>query len=214
MFLEYREGVFTERFGQALAFAHELHRKQKRKTSGVPYVAHLLGVAALVIEDEGREDEAIAALLHDSLEDQSRHYPGGEPALAAEIEARFGEPVRRMVEALTERRSPEESGIEDKRERWRVHKRAYFEQIKTAGPQVRRISCADSVHNVRSLLKDYRRMGDRIWARFMTARGDDQVWAYRAAAEAFQAAGAGPLAGELAEAVDALERAILPGAQI
>ena len=63
-------------------------------------------------------------------------------------------------------------------------------------------------------LKSDRRMGDRIWTRFMTARGDDQVWAYRAAAEAFQAAGTGPLAGELAEAVGALERAILPGAQI
>jgi (p)ppGpp synthase/HD superfamily hydrolase len=203
--------VFTERFSQALAFAHEIHRKQKRKTSGVPYVAHLLGVAALVIEDEGTEEEAIAALLHDSLEDQARHYEGGEPALAAEIEARFGPQVRRMVEALTERRDAEEMQISDKRERWRVHKRAYFEQIRKAGPEVRRISCADSLHNVRTLLKDFRHLGDRIWTRFMTGRGDDQVWAYRSAAAAFHAAGTGPLAEDLSEAVNALEAAIAAG---
>jgi len=201
----------SERFGQALAFAHELHRKQKRKTSGVPYVAHLLGVAALVIEDEGSEDEAIAALLHDRLEDQGRAYPGGVPALAAEIEARFGGAVREMVEALTERRTEEEMRIADKRERWRAHKMAYFEQIGAAGPAVRRISCADSLHNVRTLIKDYRRMGERIWTRFMTGRGDDQVWGYRQAGEAFRAAGTGPMADELLEAVETLERAIGEG---
>src|SRR5215831_5892905 len=102
-----------------MVFAHQLHRKQRRKTSGVPYVAHLLGVAALVIEDGGTEDEAIAALLHDSLEDQGRYYPGGSGALAAEIEARFGGEVRRMVEALTESASDEGPRIADKRERWR-----------------------------------------------------------------------------------------------
>ena len=73
---------------------------------------------------------------------------------------------------------------------------------------MRRISCADSLHNVRTLLKDYRRMGERIWTRFMTGRGDDQVWAYRAAAEAFRAAGTGPMADELMEAVEALDSAI------
>ncbi len=69
-----------------MTFAHQLHRRQVRKTSGVPYVGHLLGAAALVIEDGGSEDEAIAALLHDSLEDQSRAYPGGKEALAAETD--------------------------------------------------------------------------------------------------------------------------------
>src|SRR3954447_25367848 len=96
----YPEVVFSDRFESALTFAHQLHRKQTRKTSGVPYVAHLLGVAAIVIEDAGTEDEAIAALLHDSLEDQGRHYPGGVPALAIEIEQRYGHNVREMVEAL------------------------------------------------------------------------------------------------------------------
>ena len=82
--------VFSDCFAQALAFAHQLHRRQTRKTSGVPYVAHLLGVAALVIEDGGSEDEAIAALLHDSLEDQGAGYPGGVERLSEEIGERFG----------------------------------------------------------------------------------------------------------------------------
>lgn len=203
--------MYSERFGEALAFAHELHRRQVRKTSGVPYVAHLLSVAALVIEDGGSEEEATAALLHDALEDQSRHYPGGEPALAGEIEARFGAEVIALVRALTERRAPEEAGISDKRERWRAHRRGYFRQIETAGPAVRRISCADSLHNVRTLLKDYLVMGEKIWTRFQTRNGADQVWAYRSAGEAFAAAGTGPMAAELLRAVAELEVLIQRG---
>ena len=160
-----------------------------------------------MIEDDGTEDEAIAALLHDSLEDQGRYYEGGVDALAAEIEARFGVDVRRLVEALTEQTTAAISRIADKRERWRAHKRAYFEQIHDAGPGVRRISCADSLHNVRSLQSGYRRLGERIWTRFLTGRADDQIWAYRSAAEAFRESGTGPLADELMEAVDALEAA-------
>jgi GTP pyrophosphokinase len=197
-----------ERFEQAMVFAHQLHRKQRRKTSGVPYVAHLLGVAALVIEDGGTEDEAIAALLHDSLEDQGRQYPGGVEALAAEIGARFGTEVLRMVEALTERTSEEGKAIADKRERWRAHKRAYFRQIREAAADVRRISCADSLYNTRSLLSGYRAMGDRVWTRFMTGRADDQIWAYRSAAEAFRETGTGPMAEELMGAVESLEKAV------
>jgi (p)ppGpp synthase/HD superfamily hydrolase len=203
--------MYSEGFGNALQFAHELHRRQVRKTSGVPYVAHLLSVASLVIEDGGAEDEATAALLHDSLEDQGRHYPGGERQLALDIEERFGAAVRQMVEACTEVFSEEEAGIRDKRERWRAHKRAYFQQILEAGPQVRRISCADSLHNVRTLLKDYRTMGERIWTRFLTRNGDDQVWAYRSAAEAFVAAGTGPMAEELLRAVEELARLVSEG---
>lgn len=201
--------VLGERFEQALAFTNQLHRKQKRKTSGMPYVAHLLGVAAMVIEDGGSEDEAIAALLHDSLEDQGRHYAGGVEALAAEIERRFGVEVRRMVEALTERSSDEERALSDKRERWRAHKRAYFAQIASAGADVRRISCADSLYNTRSLAMGFRQLGPRVWTRFMTGRADDQIWAYRSAAEAFRSAGTGHLADELAAAVNELERLVV-----
>ena len=113
-----------------------------------------------------------------------------------------------LVRSLTERPAPEEAGISDKREKWRAHKRGYFRQIGAAGPSVRRISCADSLHNVRTLLKDYRVMGEKIWTRFQTRNGADQVWTYRSAGEAFVAAGAGPLAAELLSAVDELERLI------
>jgi (p)ppGpp synthase/HD superfamily hydrolase len=107
--------AFSERFEQALAFSHQLHRRQQRKASGVPFIAHPLSVAALVIEDGGTEEEAIAALLHDSLEDQGCHFPGGAEALAAEIERRFGSDVRRIVESVTERSSPQEAYIRDER---------------------------------------------------------------------------------------------------
>lgn len=202
------EDVYSERFDRALSFAHQLHRRQTRKTSGVPYVAHLLSVCALVIEDGGSEDEAIAALLHDSLEDQSRNYEGGEAKMAADIEAMFGPEVIALVLGLTERPAPEEAGISDKRERWRAHKRGYFRQIGAAGASVRRISCADSLHNVRTLLKDYRTMGEKIWTRFQTRNGGDQVWAYRSAGEAFVAARTGPMADDLLRAVADLERMI------
>jgi (p)ppGpp synthase/HD superfamily hydrolase len=200
--------MYSDRFSRALSFAHDLHQRQTRKTSGVPYVAHLLSVCALVIEDGGTEDEAIAALLHDSLEDQSRHYQGGEAGLDSEIERLFGPEVIELVRGLTERPAPEEAGISDKREKWRAHKRGYFRQIGAAGPSVRRISCADSLHNVRTLNKDYRVMGEKIWTRFQTRNGADQVWTYRSAGEAYVAAGAGPMADELLRAVDELEKLI------
>ena len=205
--------MLSARFDAALAFAHNLHRRQARKTTGVPYVAHLLGVAALVIEDGGSEDESIAALLHDSLEDQGTRYAGGTARLAQEIGGQFGPEVLRIVEGCTERRTEEEMRIFDRRERWRVHKRAYFEQIRTADPSVRRVSCADSLYNVRSLSDGYRRLGDRIWTRFMTRNGQDQVWAYRGAAASFREVGVGAMADELADAVEQLASLIAPPPQ-
>lgn len=199
--------MFTTRFDDALTFAHGLHRRQKRKTSGVPYIGHPLGVAALVIEDGGSEDEAIAALLHDTLEDQGRGFPGGVPALAEEIERRFGAEVRRIVEACTEGRSAEEIATTDKRERFRLHKESYFALIRNAGAAVRRVSCADSLHNVRTMTKDYQRMGEKLWTRFMTRRGDDQIWAYSTLAATFLATGTEPLAHELERAVRELREA-------
>ncbi|HEX8984953.1 MAG TPA: HD domain-containing protein [Bryobacteraceae bacterium] len=198
--------MFSDKFDAALVFAHRLHRRQLRKTSGAPYVAHLLGVAASVMEDGGSEDETIAALLHDSIEDQARHYPGGAAALTATIEREFGPGVLRLVEALTERPDPSEQGIPDRRGRWRAHKEAYIRQIVTADPAVRRISSADSLYNVRSLTRDYLRMGDQLWTRFLTRSRDDQLWAYDAVAHALQASGGGALAAELDRAVEELFR--------
>ena len=196
--------TLSEKFDRALVFAHALHRNQKRKTSGYPYFSHPLSVAALVLEDGGSEEEAIAALLHDTIEDQSRHYPGGAVRLAEDIGAEFGPEVRRIVEACTEKRGGGDKAQEDRRSRWRAHKEAYFKQILEADASVRRVSCADSLHNVRTMVQDYRRLGDEVWTRFLTKSRDDQVWAYQEAARAFMAAGVGPMAEELGRAVSEL----------
>jgi (p)ppGpp synthase/HD superfamily hydrolase len=198
--------MLTERFDRALQFTSELHRKQRRKTSGAPYVSHLLGVCALVLEDGGTEDEAIAALLHDSVEDQSACYPGGSEALAAYVAGAFGLEVARLVEALTERATNEVRNIRDKRERWRAHKSGYIEQIPSYDPSVRRISCADTLYNVRSLISGYRSLGADLWKRFTTREASDQLWAYSGIARAFLKAGGTRLAYDLHDAVEQLHR--------
>ena len=133
------------------------------------------------------------------------HWSGG---LAADIELWFGAEVRRLVEALTERRGASGQDSGDARARWRAHRQRYIGEIVRADPRVRRISCADSLHNVRSLTQDFQRLGDAIWERFRTRSGEDQVWAYGALASALVESGAGPLAEELDRAVDELSRAV------
>jgi (p)ppGpp synthase/HD superfamily hydrolase len=199
--------MFTPNFDRALIFATELHREQTRKLSGVPYVSHLLAVAALVIEDGGSEDEAIAALLHDSIEDQAKRYPGGGMRLREDIRERFGPEVLRIVEACTEDYLDASPNPGDRRAQWRSLRKAYINHLRAADPKVLRVSCADSLHNVRSMAMDYRRLGDKIWERFRTRSRDDQLWAYDRLARAFLETVTGPLAGELNRAVDDLFRA-------
>ena len=199
--------MLTPNFDQALTFASQLHREQTRKLSGVPYICHLLSVAALVIEDGGSEEEAIAALLHDSIEDQARRYPGGESRLRQDILERFGPEVLRIVEACTEDYHHAGPNPGDRRAQWRSLRESYIEYLRSADPKVLRVSCADSLHNVRSMAADYRLLGDKIWERFRTRSRDDQLWAYDRLARVFVEAGTGPLAGELNRAVDDLFRA-------
>ncbi len=198
--------MLTEKLDQALGFASQLHRAQPRKLSGAPYVCHLLAVASLVIEDGGTEEEAIAALLHDSIEDQASRYPGGEAQLRMDIGERYGPEVLRIVEACTENYL-QVNNAGDRRAQWRSLREAYIAHLRTADPKVLRVSCADSLHNVRSMAMDYRRMGEAIWARFRTRNRDDQLWAYDELARVFAEAGTGALAGELNRAVDDLFRA-------
>lgn len=153
-----------DRFTAALVYAAKLHQHQRRKVTGVPYISHLLGVAALVIEDGGCEDSAIAALLHDAVEDQ-----GGAETLA-EIEVRFGARVASWVLACSA--VPRKAG-----EDWRSHKRAYLEQIKAAPPQVQRIVLADKLHNGSCLLANLAVVGDETWDAFLGSRRDI-VWFY------------------------------------
>jgi GTP pyrophosphokinase len=182
-----------ERFDQALVYAAQLHRGQVRKgQAAVPYVSHLLGVASLALEHGADEDEAIAALLHDAVEDQ-----GGAPTLAA-IKERFGAKVADIVEACSD-------SIGEPKPPWRERKEAYVARLKTASRSARLVSASDKLHNARSILTDYRREGGRVWSRFNAGR-DGVLWYYRALVDALRPAGPSALVEDLDRVVSELER--------
>ena len=191
--------ALSVRFDDALVLAAKLHRDQVRKGTGIPYVSHLLGVAAIVLEHGGNEDEAIAALLHDAVEDQ-----GGAPTLQ-EIRARFGDVVAAIVDGCTD------TDVVPK-PAWRPRKEAYIAHMASASRSVRLVSAADKLHNARSILADYRRFGDAVWARF-SGRKEGTLWYYRALVEALRAHGETPLLEELERVVSEIEtRAVTPPA--
>lgn len=191
--------TLSTRIIEAFAFASELHRQQTRKGGGVPYVSHLMSACALVMEHGGNEQEAIAALLHDALEDQGESYPGGADGLRAEIRQRFGERVLAIVEACTDSDSIPKPP-------WRERKEAYIAHIAAAEPGAVRVSAADKLHNARSILMDYRLVGDALWERFSADR-DQVLWYYRSLVEAFRSANAPEgLLQELHLTVEELER--------
>lgn len=161
----------TERYADALVFAFELHRTQFRKGSQVPYVAHLLGVSSLVLENGGGEPEAIAGLLHDAAEDQ-----GGEPVLV-EIERRFSREVSEIVLGCTD-------SLEDPKPPWKERKEAYLKHVSTASASIQLVSSCDKLYNARSIVADYRSLGEALWGRFRGGR-DGTLWYYRAMADAF-----------------------------
>lgn len=180
--------TLTARFREALSFAFDLHQKQERKGSGVPYFAHLMGVASLVLEHGADEDEAIAALLHDAAEDQ-----GGRPVLNV-IQQRFGERVAAIVEGCTD-------SLDETKAPWRVRKERYLAHLKDASPSVQLVAACDKLYNARTILDDHRRHGDALWVRFSGGR-DGVLWYYDALAKAV--AVDNPVAGELKRAVEAL----------
>jgi (p)ppGpp synthase/HD superfamily hydrolase len=160
-----------ERFEQAFDLACRLHGKQRRKASGVPYVAHLLGVAALVLEEGAAEDVAIAALLHDAAEDQ-----GGEETLSG-IGRAFGDDVARWV------RQASDTLVKPKPP-WEERKREHLAAIPMADREAQLIMLADKVYNARSIIADYRRIGPAIWERFSVPR-DRTLWYYQSLLEVF-----------------------------
>ncbi len=184
---------YTARFEDALVYAHQLHAHQKRKQTDIPYISHLLAVTAIVIENGGTEDEAIAALLHDAIED------AGGDAVRHEIRVRFGERVLTIVEGCTD-------ADEWPKPPWLARKQAYIEHLRAEpDPSIRLVSLADKVHNVQSILRDYRVVGDRVWERF-TGKRDGSVWYYRSLLQVFQAGGSSPLIDEFARLVSELEQ--------
>jgi GTP pyrophosphokinase len=184
--------VLTSRFEEALVFATQLHAEQWRKGTHIPYIAHLLAVASIVLENGGSEDEAIAGLLHDAIEDQ-----GGSVA-REEIRQRFGESVVDIVNGCTD------ADVTPKPP-WRVRKEAYIEHLRVAPPSIRLVAAADKLHNARAVLADYRELGETLWRRFHGGR-EGTLWYYRSVADALRQSGTSPLIGELERVVSEIER--------
>lgn len=183
----------SNRFEEALIFATRLHARQQRKGTATPYIAHLLAVASIVLENGGNEDEAIAALLHDSIEDQG--------CSVEELRTLFGEAVVAIVVGCTDTLFASEAT--SRKSSWRVRKEAYIAHIQEAAPSIRLVSAADKLHNARSLLYDYRQIGEALWQRF-NAGQEGVLWYYRSLVEAFKAAGTTPLIAELERVVTEL----------
>ena len=183
------------RFDSAVAYARELHSSQKRKGTQIPYLSHLVGAAALVMDQGGDEDEVVAALLHDALED----HP--DKTSFAEIEQRFGEKVARIVLACSD-------AVEHPKPPWHARKEAYLHHLADQPDDVLRVSLADKLHNARSIVADWRIIGDEVWDKFSVGR-DDQVWYYTSLLEVFQRRRPSDLVIELEVAVGQLREAAL-----
>lgn len=188
--------MLTERFDDALTYARQLHAEQFRKGTATPYLAHLLAVAALVLEAGGDEDEAIAALLHDAVEDQ------GGAATRRQIELRFGAAVATIVDGCTDAdRTPKPP--------WRARKEAFLARLAEAPPAVLRVVAADKLHNATSILHDYRQTGEALWSRF-TAGRDATLWYYQTVSATLSHRDSSPLVERLAATVREMTQTLSP----
>jgi (p)ppGpp synthase/HD superfamily hydrolase len=162
----------TRRFDLALQVASGLHFEQPRKGTEIPYIAHLMSVCALVLENGGDEDQAIAALLHDAVEDQ-----GGLATLST-IRRLFGDRVANAVESCSDSTEPDPTKKAD----WRGRKEKYLEHLQSASGDALLVATADKLHNARTTLSDARNRGEEVWSRFKTSK-EDQLWFYGAMVE-------------------------------
>src|SRR5580692_1452313 len=179
---------------RAFAYAAKMHAGQARKATTVPYLSHLMAVASLVLEAGGDEEMAIAALLHDVVEDC-----GGMPRLR-EIRKQFGSRVAKIVEGCTD------SYVIPKPE-WLQRKKDYLRELKHADAETRLVSASDKLHNVRTILADYRVQGEDVWKR-LTGKREGTLWYYRALSDEYQRRNPNRITGELEIAVAELERAV------
>jgi len=197
------------RFVAALDWAIELHGTQRKKGSDVPYVAHLLAVAGLVLDDGGSEKQAAAALLHDVLEDTD--------ATAAEVRERFGRKVARIVVACSDtpvdgkrgKHSKHPSKHPSKRDAstWRARKERSIAKLHDPSTSrgALRVRAADALVNARAIVADLRRIGPETWLRF-NAGAVDQLWYHRSVAVALQSRLPGLLTDELRVTVREMEQ--------
>jgi (p)ppGpp synthase/HD superfamily hydrolase len=190
-----RQGILTTKFDEAVAYALAAHDSQRRKGTAIPYAAHLLGVASLILEAGGSEDEAIAGLLHDVVEDQ-----GGADRLT-DVRRHFGDRIADVVLECSAEDKTDDPG-------WRVRKERYLEGIKSCSDSALVVSLADKVYNAHSIVEDVRLHGAETWERFGADEPKDQsiLWYYRSLVVAY---GERPTArqrllGELGRSVDEL----------
>jgi (p)ppGpp synthase/HD superfamily hydrolase len=197
--------LLSDRFTRAVDYARTLHI-ERRKGTEIPYMAHLLGVASLVMGEAGRvnfpvtEDMVIAALLHDTVEDH-----GGEPRLK-DVELNFGANVARMVDGLSDTLSEDSNN----KEPWEHRKQTYLDRLRSEPVDVKLISAADKLYNAQSILTDFRRIGDEIWLRFKRGR-KEQLWYFNELVEIFKAAGTNEIVDEFKRVVNELERVTSEG---
>lgn len=184
--------MLTSRFENALVFAFNLHQTQKRKSTNVPYFAHLMGVTALVLEAGGDEDTAIAALLHDAVEDQ-----GGRSTLE-KIQKQFGDRVAEIVDECTD-------SYTIPKPPWLERKKHYILNIRSASPEARLVSLADKLYNVRSIIDGLRQYGVETWKRFNGGR-EGTLWYYRALLIEFHQTGNDLLTENYTRAVEEMEK--------
>jgi len=183
------EPMYSERLDRAVALATDAFRTHYRKGSGVPYLTHLFQVMVTVGEYGGDEDQMIAALLHDYLEDV-------RDATGEELDERFGPRVRRLVEQLSDT-------TDYPKPPWRERKEVYLEKLRNEPEELKLISAADKLHNARSILRDLRTIGEELWERF-TGKKEGSLWYYGAVVDALGEGWAHPILEELRETVAAV----------
>lgn len=172
------------RFNNALTLAADLHRNQARKGTQIPYVSHLLAVASIALEFGADEDEAIAALLHDAVEDAPRELGDDAGAVVRRmIEFQFGRRVMELVEACTDADRRDEHG---KKPPWKARKVAYVKAVARKSRSACLVAAADKLHNARAILRDFLIHRHKLWRRFnKEARRDGTLGYYRGLADAF-----------------------------
>jgi (p)ppGpp synthase/HD superfamily hydrolase len=178
----------SRKFEEALVYASVVHAGQIRKATGIPYIAHLLGVASIAFEYGADEDEGIGALLHDAAED------AGGAARIDDIRVRFGGKVATIVEGCTDT-------LETPKPPWRERKEKYLAHLKETDASTRLVSAADKLFNTRSILRELRQRGDAVWARFSGGK-KDRLWYYRALVTAFRQQ------GDHSDLIDELDRVV------
>jgi (p)ppGpp synthase/HD superfamily hydrolase len=183
---------YSPRIVEAFALTYDLHRTQIRKGSHVPYITHLMGVAAVVGRHGGDEDQFIAALLHDAVEDQ-----GGQETLDL-IRRKFGEKVAEYVAGASD------SDTEPKPP-WQERKEKFIAFARTAGPRQKLIIAADKLHNARSIISDLGERGNDVWKMFKNGR-EGTLWYYTEMVHALSYNWSHAVLRELADAVDQMHR--------